>query len=68
MGGGLLVCTPRLAHAPTLALHLPPPPPDEFKDNCNLVIVDFMARHGYLTPDMPGYLQLLRALRSGDCS
>ncbi|GAB4816343.1 hypothetical protein N2152v2_003389 [Parachlorella kessleri] len=41
---------------------------NEFKDNCNLVIVDFLMRHGYLTPDMPGYCGLLAGLRSGDCS
>lgn len=41
---------------------------DVFKDNCNLVIVDFLLRHGMLTPDMPGYLDVLRGLRAGDCS
>jgi hypothetical protein len=40
----------------------------DYKENCNLVIIDFLIRHGYLTPDMPGYLQLLAGLRSGDCS
>ena len=44
------------------------PAADEFKDNCNLVIADFLIRHGCLTPDMRGYLQLLRGLRQGDCS
>ncbi|PSC70515.1 nudix hydrolase chloroplastic-like isoform X1 [Micractinium conductrix] len=41
---------------------------DEYKENCNLVIIDFFFRHGYLTPDMPGYLELLRGLKSGDMS
>lgn len=41
---------------------------EDYKDNCNLVILDFLLRHGYLTPDMPGYLALLAGLRSGDCS
>eukprot|EP00887_Chlorella_sp_A99_P004711 scaffold4.g4711.t1 len=41
---------------------------DDFKDNCNLVIVDFLLRHGYLTPDMPDYLALLAGLRAGDLS
>lgn len=41
---------------------------DAFKDNCNLVIIDFLLRHGYLTPDMKGYCQLLVGLRAGDCS
>lgn len=41
---------------------------DEIKDNCNLVILDFLMRHGYVTPDQPGYLRLLTGLRAGDCS
>lgn len=40
----------------------------EFKTNCCLVIIDFLIRHGYITPEMPGYLQLVTGLRSGDCS
>ena len=40
----------------------------DYKENCNLVIIDFLIRHAYLTPDMPGYLRLLAGLRSGDCS
>ncbi|KAK2978230.1 hypothetical protein RJ640_024263 [Escallonia rubra] len=51
-----------------------------FKSNCNLVIIDFLFRHGYLfsfivffssqyiRPEDPGYLKLLQSLRSGDCS
>ncbi|PRW61448.1 nudix hydrolase chloroplastic-like [Chlorella sorokiniana] len=41
---------------------------NEYKENCALVIIDWFMRHGYITPDMPGYLDLLRGLRSGDCS
>jgi hypothetical protein len=41
---------------------------DQFKSNCNLVLIDFLLRHGYLTPDMPGYPQLLCGLRPPDCS
>ncbi|KAI7844901.1 hypothetical protein COHA_001550 [Chlorella ohadii] len=41
---------------------------NEYKENCALVIIDWFMRHGYLTPDMPGYLELLHGLRSGDCS
>lgn len=37
---------------------------DEFKLNCNLVITDFLIRHGYLTPEMPEYLEILRGLRA----
>lgn len=45
-----------------------PTPEAELKTNCNLVVIDFLFRHGYLTPDLPGYLPLLAGLRSGDCS
>ncbi|WVZ64528.1 hypothetical protein U9M48_014029 [Paspalum notatum var. saurae] len=41
---------------------------DFFKPNCNLVIIDFLFRHGYINPDCHGYLDLLEGLRSGDCS
>ncbi len=40
----------------------------EFKLNCNLVIIDFLIRHGFVTPDSPGYLELVAAMRKGDCS
>ncbi len=40
----------------------------EFKANCTLVIIDFLIRHGVITPDSPGYLQLAAAIRQGDCS
>ncbi|KAK9141864.1 hypothetical protein Syun_011264 [Stephania yunnanensis] len=39
-----------------------------FKPNCSLVIIDFLFRHGFITPEESGYLQLLQSLRSGDCS
>jgi 8-oxo-dGTP pyrophosphatase MutT (NUDIX family) len=39
-----------------------------FKSNCNLVIIDFLVRHGYIKPEDVGYLELLQKLRSGDCS
>ena len=34
-----------------------------FKCNCNLVIIDFLIRHGVLPPEHPDYLTLLRGLR-----
>eukprot|EP00798_Chlamydomonas_sp_ICE-L_P000109 gene109-5521_t len=40
----------------------------DFKTNCCLVIIDFMVRHGYITPEQPGYLELISLLRVGDCS
>jgi 8-oxo-dGTP pyrophosphatase MutT (NUDIX family) len=36
---------------------------DTYKDNCNLVVLDFMIRHGIISPDTPGYLDLLKGLR-----
>lgn len=35
---------------------------DEFKLNCNLVIIDFLLRHGVLTPEHPEYLALVQGL------
>ncbi|CAH9017965.1 DUF4743 domain-containing protein [Candidatus Nitrosacidococcus sp. I8] len=37
---------------------------DEFKKNCNLVIIDFLIRHGFITPDHPEYFDLVSGLRS----
>lgn len=39
-----------------------------FKPNCAIVIIDFLFRHGYISPENYGYLDLLRSLRIGDCS
>ncbi|MBU0725101.1 MAG: DUF4743 domain-containing protein [Alphaproteobacteria bacterium] len=35
---------------------------EEFKFNCNLVITDFLVRHGYLGPDHPDYLKIVSGL------
>jgi 8-oxo-dGTP pyrophosphatase MutT (NUDIX family) len=35
---------------------------DEFKLNCNLVIIDFLVRHGVLGPDHPEYLAITQEL------
>ena len=35
----------------------------EFKFNCNLVVIDFLIRHGIIPPDHPDYLDLLKGLR-----
>jgi len=40
----------------------------QFKPNCQLIIIDFLIRHGHITPEQHGYLELLASLRSGDCS
>jgi 8-oxo-dGTP pyrophosphatase MutT (NUDIX family) len=37
---------------------------DEFKLNCNLVVIDFLLRHGLIAQDDPDYLDLLRGLRA----
>lgn len=36
---------------------------DEFKLNCNLVIVDFLIRHGFIHAGQPGYRSLVDGLR-----
>lgn len=36
---------------------------DEFKLNCNLVVIDFLVRHGILDPSQSGYLELVVGLR-----
>lgn len=40
--------------------------PAAFKPNINLVMIDYLVRSGYVTPEAPGYLQLVAELRSGD--
>lgn len=35
----------------------------EFKFNCNLVLIDFLIRHGFITPDHPHYTKLIKGLR-----
>ena len=39
-----------------------------YKPNCNLVVIDFLIRHGFISPESRHYLDLIGALRSGDCS
>lgn len=41
---------------------------DPIKPNCYLVIIDFLLRMGYLSPDTKGYLEVLRGLRNEDCA
>lgn len=35
----------------------------EFKFNCNLVIIDFLVRHGVIPPDHPDYIAICQGLR-----
>ncbi|TQE04830.1 hypothetical protein C1H46_009544 [Malus baccata] len=39
-----------------------------FKPNYFFVIIDFLSRHRYISPESFGYLDLLQSLRSDDCS
>jgi hypothetical protein len=41
---------------------------DEYKDNCNLVLIDFFIRHGLVSPDLPGFLDLLYGVRNSECA
>lgn len=36
---------------------------DNFKTNCNLVIIDFAVRHGFIQPDQELYTQIVNGLR-----
>jgi 8-oxo-dGTP pyrophosphatase MutT (NUDIX family) len=36
---------------------------DDFKLNCNLVVIDFLIRHGWLGPESSEYLDLVQGLR-----
>ena len=40
---------------------------DPIKPNCCSVMIDFLLRHGYLNPEIPGYLDIQRELRGGLC-
>lgn len=37
---------------------------DDFKLNCNLVIIDFLIRHGFLGPETPDYLEIAQGLHA----
>lgn len=41
---------------------------DFFRPNCSPGIIDFLVRHGHISPEATGYLKLLQSLRMGDCS
>lgn len=41
--------------------------PDPVKPNCHSVMIDFLLRHGYLNPEIDGYLDIQRELRGGLC-
>lgn len=36
---------------------------NDFKVNCNLVIIDFLVRHGYLKPEDENYIDIVNGLR-----
>ena len=37
---------------------------DDFKPNCNLIIIDFLLRHGFIPPEHQEYLDLITGLHS----
>jgi len=37
---------------------------NEFKPNCNLVIIDFLVRHGFLVEEDEDYIEIVQRLRS----
>ncbi|NCA71899.1 MAG: DUF4743 domain-containing protein [Sphingobacteriia bacterium] len=37
---------------------------DQFKLNCNLVIIDFLVRHGWISQEDPDYVAIVQGLRS----
>jgi hypothetical protein len=41
---------------------------DPMKPNCYLCVIDYLLRNGHISPEVPGYLELLGELRSGDCN
>lgn len=52
---------------PQLLASLAPEFDDPIKPNCYPVMIDWLLRQGHLSPDVPGYLDVLRELRNGDC-
>lgn len=40
--------------------------PDAFKYNCNLAIIDYLLRNGFIAPDHPDYFELANGLRRPD--
>ena len=38
----------------------------DFKFNCNLVIIDFLVRHGWIGPGDPDHAEIVAGLRQGD--
>jgi hypothetical protein len=52
---------------PQVMASMAPDYPDPIKPNCYNVIIDYLLRAGHVSPDTPGYLDVLRELRSGEC-
>ena len=44
-------------------MHIVQSSPYSFKFNCNLVIIDFLIRHGRIKPDHPDYFEIIKGLR-----
>lgn len=41
---------------------------DPIKPNCYICIIDYLVRNGIISPETPGYLDLIRELRNGSCA
>lgn len=41
---------------------------DPLKPNCYLVVIDFLLRQGIISPEIRGYLDIVRELRGGRCA
>ena len=55
---GRLLCTQELLHSLRSQLPL-------WKPNSALVMADFAMRHGLVSPDEPGYVEMAHLLRAG---
>jgi 8-oxo-dGTP pyrophosphatase MutT (NUDIX family) len=52
---------------PQILASMDPEYPDPIKPNCYSCIIDWLIRDGHVSPDVPGYLDVVRELRSGSC-
>ena len=53
----------RLCSIPEVISILAKGGPEGYKPNCNLVVIDFLLRHGLLAPESPRYLEIVGGLR-----
>lgn len=41
---------------------------EDFKFNCALVIIDFLIRHGFISPEHPDYMEIISGLRAREAA